>query len=1527
MHQIYKRLLTTLVLISATQTSPVVQAEAIRLVGPSGEVQSSPRYSEEIERALPAPPVNNQPSRFYGPTGENQTLWSIASQLRPSRSVSVQQTLLAIYRINPQAFDQQNIHELIPGSRLRIPSLEQIQSASTQQAVAIMKAHEARLAQPKPAQSQSALAQQPVPQKPVPKQSVQPEVTSVPVEQPDPKPAVQSAVSTSAEQTASPVETTPSVTQSIPVIATPPVSTSTVGEQQVSALKNKLQQNAQSEIQSLEEKNHRLRLMLSDVQNEVDSLKTELNDQERIRTEVEKLLAEERERLAEQQRLQPSTIDKILSNGWLVALSALIPGALLALCIVMLLGRRSSKEDEPAQQEARESDPLAVPIGLDTEDELEEELSLDEDLFAEDETDKPEEQVDEPQLDDDVFANLDEEELDFNLEGDDGEDPFADIGDDGELAIDFEEFDSSSSSIEVNSDERALGLEEMERALDLSTSDLEEQDEESGFDLTPEENTGEISEDELAELLAEDDSSQTEPTDTIEQDDLDELFAELSDDELELGTAESQSTSPAPEQGFSAGEATDDDIDELLAAYETSTPNDSDDDLFDEEDWQLAEPDSEQATDIQSSNEDDVLDELELLSGFSDDEDEFDLDSTELLDELVEFEDEESDDEFDPLNELESLSGFDDDDPSETLEADSVDLLDELIDNDINLESEDDGNTELDPFDDLIREDKASDSESVSEEDDLLASLGFGDLEPQADTQSEFADELEEALGAHAEKESMNDELSAQENVNDEPEVDIDTLLNEAKTSPAESDLSQNDTEDKPQATASSTNERFDTEAFLGDLEDMYPEPDPLLSDSEDWLDLSNDAVQLSEQARPADELELEAASTEDRDLDARVEPERQAEEPESTDEEGLIDDDTALTQESQEAGDNQTQVEDESLAHDERMLDDASEPEQPAFTPTPNTVENEFGIPQEEDWLLDDIAGNTADEPIQDDSETESREAADEELRFDDIEFPEFDEQDAIASMADTQDFQLDNTDLSAFDEDELFSSVLDETAKPEEQIESKVDVQDELDIAEPASAELGEEPEVVEEDALASMADESVPDPVEPDVESRADVESKVDVQDDPNIAEPTPAELGEEPELVEEDALASMADESVPEPVEPDAENRADIESKVDVQDELNIAEPTPAELGEEPEIAKEDALASMVGEPEPEQVGAVNEESATVESTAEQEAEDELSFDDIDLPEFDEEDALASMADEPQFVDSENDDVPQAADEEFNFDENDWPEFNEEDALASMQDTPSPEPQSVRSSLKADNDQDALFEVFAQQRDLDSDQAQHTPEATKADEDLTSNDYQNETMASLLSEDDPSPTFNGKLDSETIASAGMDFETMLDVGDDWEGFQTPSHIEETVSESDDVPEDQRDVWRSADTLPHPEIAEENWAEQDDLEDFDAKKSQFMTIDELMAQVDKQGGEFEEEELKLDVGLNEFPDVIGEFGDVDVDTNSEASGKLDLAKIYLEMNDHKGAIKLLEEAIVYGEDDIRREAKQLIDAINGR
>ncbi|MGR5133457.1 FimV/HubP family polar landmark protein, partial [Vibrio alfacsensis] len=342
---------------------------------------------------------------------------------------------------------------------------------------------------------------------------------------------------------------------------------------------------------------------------------------------------------------------------------------------------------------------------------------------------------------------------------------------------------------------------------------------------------------------------------------------------------------------------------------------------------------------------------------------------------------------------------------------------------------------------------------------------------------------------------------------------------------------------------------------------------------------------------------------------------------------------------------------------------------------------------------------------------------------------------------------------------------------------------------------------------------------------------------------------------------------------------------------------------------------DALASMADEPALPESEKVAPEAAVTE-TAEEEA---FNLDDFDLPEFSEDDALASMADEPTLPESETAELSSssetAEDNEMSFDDLELPEFDEEDALMSMTDNA----KAHQPVLQSDNDHDALFEVFAQPDAFSAD-----VESEKNEVETELNDFEEAAMANLLAENVDSEVFDGNLDSDTVASAGMNFETMLDVGDDWNGFKLSAESAATTAE---VPEDQREVWGSAAALAQPEIAQENWAEQDDLADFDPKKHQFMTIDELMAQVDRDGGEFEEQELKLDVGLNEFPDVIGDIGDVDVDSNAEAAGKLDLAKIYLEMNDPQGAIKLLEEAIVYGEDDIRREAKSLIDSIHGR
>ncbi|MGY5739448.1 FimV/HubP family polar landmark protein [Vibrio antiquarius] len=1411
MRQNYKRLLAALVLMSATQTSSVVQAEGIRLVGPSGEVQSSPSYAEDIERALPAPPANTQPSRFFGPTGENQTLWSIASELRPSRGVTVQQTLLAIYRINPQAFENQNIHELIPGSRLRVPSLEQVQSATTEQAVAIMKAHEAKLKQPKP--TNRATPAQRVTEQPKPQIKVEPKPVA-------PKP-----------ETTVAAEPKP-VQKTIPVIPAPPVNTSPQGEKQVSALKDKLQ-GSQSELESLEEKNHRLRLMLSEVQSEVETLKNELNDEERIRSEVEKLLAEERQRLAEQQRMQPSTIDKILSNGWLVGLAALIPGALLALLVVMLLGRRSkNKEEEPAEQSPQETDPLAAPIGLAATDELDEELTLDDELFANEDIDTQATQEEKPDLEEDVFANLDDEELDFNLEGDD--DPFAGIGDDGDLDVGLDEFESSNNGIQVNGEEKALGLEEMERALDEVAPELEVlDDDEAGFDLSDDTNekADSLSDDAFAELLAADEPSEELPSDTVDQDMLDDLFAELGNDDFDLDTDEPELKQPVSDDDFSAGEASDDDIDKLLAQYEQPVT---------------------ESTEVEGDvSEDAVLDE----------------NSTDLLDELIDFDEDETDDEFDPLNELEALSGFEGDDSIEELDADSTDLLDELIDDVTSeLDEETGTETELDPFDDLIREDE-SPAQTKSEEEELLASLGFG--EPDGD-----------------EKPSS---IAESEPTHEEPEIesglDIDALLSDSQPDP------QQTAPEQPLTEPETASEPFSSDEFLGDLEDLSPENDPLMSELDDLFESDSEELQPTEQEKADFSAELDALFDTEGDL-----AQQQVEEPQAEIEE-------SSPQQEEDANSKSTQ--DASVEPDAKVPPQVeTEEDAPAFTPTPNTVENEFGVPQEEDWLLDEPELESETQPEQEQnsgnksepesselaSETDSATNAEEEFDFDELDLPEFSEEDALASMAGEP----------AFDDPE--------SIEPERsEAESATEAEEEFDFDE---LEL---PEFSEEDALASMADEPALDESESIEPERSEADSATEAEDEFNFDE---LDL---PEFSEEDALASMADEPAfddPESIEPEC---SEADSATEAEEEFDFDE---LEL---PEFSEEDALASMAGEPTLDEPESIEPERSEAESATE--AEEEFDFDELELPEFSEEDALASMEEEPELPSSEIADIEPISgeDEELSFDDQDLPEFNEEDVLASMNEsaseTPNIEAETSRPTLQADNDHDALFEVFAQQNGFDT-EPEVQPTATEG-EPLSDLDDES-SMANLLAEDASSEVFEGQLDSDTIASAGMDFETMLDVGDDWDGFKPAA---DSVSSTEDVPEDQRDVWNSSDALSQPEIAQENWAEQSNLDDFDPKKNQFMTIDELMAQVDKEGGEFEEEDLKLDVGLNEFPDVIGEIGDVDVDSNAEAAGKLDLAKIYLEMNDSQGAIKLLEEAIVYGEDDIRREAKSLIDAINGR
>ena len=69
--------------------------------------------------------------------GSNDSLWTIAKNMKPSDRVSIQQTMMAIQRKNPDAFIDNNINLLKRGAVLRAPSEEEVMQLSSRDAIAM----------------------------------------------------------------------------------------------------------------------------------------------------------------------------------------------------------------------------------------------------------------------------------------------------------------------------------------------------------------------------------------------------------------------------------------------------------------------------------------------------------------------------------------------------------------------------------------------------------------------------------------------------------------------------------------------------------------------------------------------------------------------------------------------------------------------------------------------------------------------------------------------------------------------------------------------------------------------------------------------------------------------------------------------------------------------------------------------------------------------------------------------------------------------------------------------------------------------------------------------------------------------------------------------------------------------------------------------------------------------------------------------------------------------------------------------
>ncbi|QMV13756.1 FimV/HubP family polar landmark protein [Vibrio spartinae] len=1856
MRQFLKRLLLPFAIAVVGQVF-LVHAEGIRLLGPTGQVQSSPQYSEAVRSS--AAQSNNEPSKFYGPTSATETLWSIASKLRPSNQVTVQQTLLALYQLNPESFEQQNIHSLMPGSRLRIPSLAQIRSVTTEEATRVMQAHQQRLDQAsRLAATASSSAARARPVKPPEPASVK--ADTPPAAQPDTKPAQQTGTQ----------QVSPATEKIIP--SEQPAQTE--APQSVLSFSSSDATGTGSEILALEEKNHRLTLMLSKVQSEVSDLKNELGDENKVRTEVEKLLAEERRKRAEAERMAPTSLDKLLSNWWTVGALALIPGLLIALLVMWLVGRRR-KSDTTADASTEMKDVSDKPIsigdaaeGSDQDDELDD-LSLDDDLFSTTNLEVEENEAQDEADVDDVFAELDDVDLDLDLGDESEEDLFASIDDDGDLVdTDLDsDFSASANGISVNSEDKAVGLEEMERALEDASLGADDEEQDEDFDLSSDDQVG-MSQDEI-ETLLDGDALEDDLDTELDQSMLDDLLAEEQDDEFDLGDV---------------GVASDSDLEALFDSIEQQADleqleaNSQDDSFLDEafdtgafDTLDTSEDESENVTDETTALLDELLDEsdgtddelnwdkeLEDLGGSDlddeSDDDPFDFDTleldedleadtelgeadttpiddgTELFDELLEIEQHgiEEDDDFNREGFIDDLiSSAPDKDPlldAVDFEASVSAEAPEEDSNDFDFNPEIEGSEQVDEDDSVaanefgvpqdtdwdIEEEQepssalTSDDEEVTESEfpdlDETAALSESDTSP-ADTEgsvlsdSEMTSEIDSDIDSDIDQPSEMPESSAdvpvieaddvaeagietEQDIEPEatqaeatveqpesddlsdfidddvfPELDETAVLSEFDTSPADtedsglsdsemtseidsdidSDIDQpsempessadvpvieaddvaeagieTEQDIEPEATQAEATaeqpESDDLSDFIDD--DVFPELDETaalsesdtspadtedsgLSDSAMTSDIDSDIDQPSEMPESsADAPVIEADDVAEAGIETEqdIEPEATqaeatAEQPESDDLSDFIDDDvfpeldeTAVLSEfdtspadTEDSGLSDSAMTSEIDSDIDSNIDLPSEmPESSADVPVieaddvaeadieteqdiePEATQAEATVEQPEsddlsDFIDDDVfpeldetallsesdtspadtegsvlsdsemtseidsdidsdidqpsempessadvpvieADDVAEAGIETEQEIEPEatqaEAAVEQPESDDLSdfidddaLPEFDETAALGesdtSPADANELvseQPESDDLSDFIDDDALPE-FDETAALGESDTSPADA-NELVSEQPESDDLSE---FIDDDALpefdeTAALDESDTSPADADelVSKQPESDDLSEFIDDDALPEfdetaalgefdisPTDADelVSEQPES--DDLSEFIDDDALPEFDETAALDESDT-SPADA-DELVSEQPESDDLSE---FIDDDAL------PEFDETAALDESDTSPadadELVSEQPESDDLSefIDDDALPEFDETAALGESDTSPADADELVSEQPESDDLSEFIDDDALPEFDETAALGESDTSPTDADELLSEQPESDDlsefiDDDALpeFDETAALDESDTSPADADASEMASDvapeTDLTteSSDFVDEeaglksfpkasldedALGALLDENaEPEQyVFEPSLDADRIASAGMDFESMLSMGgEDWNGFKLSP--EQQASIPDEVPEEELDVWRSENQTYEPQADSEDWEVQDDLFYNESGQPRHLTIDELMSQVEGNAHPFEDVDLKLDVGLNEFPDVIGDITNVDVDSNAEAAGKLDLAKIYIEMNDEAGAVKLLEEAIVDGNDDIRQAAKRLIDELSRR
>lgn len=348
---------------------------------PLAQPVATPSATPQPSRATAQPIVRQVASNAgsYGPIRPTDTLWSLASKYRPSNSVSVYQTMVAIYEKNPRSFADGNINHILVGSRILLPTAAEASVITDAEARAKFRSDNAswkglspKYLANKHVQPAKPVATKPAQPKATPTKAAEPakpEVAKVapakaaPIPAPAPKveapqPATEvKEVAKAPEPVASQAAATSGATASAPA-PLPADLDKPVGKpstEMALAL-----EDANAQLGQVTEMNHRLKLRLQSLTEEVETLKAQLQDQTALQKEIAELKAKPVPPAAPAPEPKQNWLMDLLSSPLNLAMIILLPVLLVLALVTLWLRARARRELEEQEKSLSESTAMVM---------------------------------------------------------------------------------------------------------------------------------------------------------------------------------------------------------------------------------------------------------------------------------------------------------------------------------------------------------------------------------------------------------------------------------------------------------------------------------------------------------------------------------------------------------------------------------------------------------------------------------------------------------------------------------------------------------------------------------------------------------------------------------------------------------------------------------------------------------------------------------------------------------------------------------------------------------------------------------------------------------------------------------------------------------------------------------------------------------------------------------------------------------------------------------------------------------------